>query len=489
MTSAIHMAVAALVGPDRMALLLDKKALNRQLADSVRAASAQLSGVVIETTNPKVSVKLTSLNLDTSEIDLDFTGISPGLQEQITARIKPAFELTLELLSTAEPMTAFSSVRFLASNVSLTLKAEGLKLVPSAPDGDVLAQIVEAQTRADAIALSGISEADLLRVEGAIAYASGVRICLSALTALQPLELQELFPSVSFGTHAELGVVEGHIVVAPLGQVLFKEEAGCPPLSGEAPVTISKPVYDPATQTLSINTSVAPIQQVRPIELDYQGALALYLPKSILDARFAAPLPAITWRDRGGGFLGWSANATIAFRGLGLSIDVAKRGVLVNFEFDIFGTAYANVDVPYVGRVDVGSAKIEMPPVGEPSSNIQLLLRFVMDDQARLVVVTDITKLHLAKAAVTVDAFGRWLGMAGGRERVIGYLLDYVIGRILAHNLPIKLRSAIKKEIDGRTFLVADLGWLGEYYEDWYPSRSNFSGATDSIMVGIGQAG
>ena len=89
----------------------------------------------------------------------------------------------------------------------------------------------------------------------------------------------------------------------------------------------------------------------------------------------------------------------------------------------------------------------------------------------------------------TVSGFSRWLALAGGKAAVVGFIIDYVLKRVIEHNLPIKIRDAIKRELNSKNFELLDLEELATFTEYGRFNGVSFSGDQESVLVGLGSYG
>jgi hypothetical protein len=337
-------------------------------------------------------------------------------------------------------------------------------------------------TRDAAIAATGIDPEDLLRVEGSVAFVAGARLVSSALGEVPPINLKRLFPALSFDGLLELHTVDSSLLVIPERFALIGNP-GCP--KGDATVGVNiipqYPVESDEGATWRHHTTLPQLAE-RRFQID--GAIAsTYLPKPFLDVHFGKTTPALAYRDSDNRFIGYDVALTAAVRGITVTIDPAEGGLRLALDFATWGIATANIDVPCVGRVDLAQVKFQMPK-NNGTASVEALLRLAIDTGGRLLVVSELTRLDLGEAQADVQLFSKYLGMAGGKAAVIGFILDAVVGRVLAHNLPGLVFDAIKEAVNQHFFVLADLSGVLKYL-DRAPNVPTFSGDATSALMGL----
>lgn len=371
-------------------------------------------------------------------------------------------------------------------DVVLPLEGDGHLIHIRAASSPVLAQVIPSSTRDAAIAASGISPEDLLRVEGSIAYVASSRLVSSALGEVPPLDLKRLFPALSFEGELKLHLVDDSLLIIPERFALIGNP-GCP--KGDAMADVKITPRDPVKADKGMTWTHDVV--LRPISDRYcslsNALVSTYLPKPVLDLHFGKAMPAIAFRESGGGFIGYDVKITAAIRGAKVSIDPAVSGLRLKLDFETWGNATANIDVPCVGRMDLARAEFRMP-INSNGAEIEVLLRPAVDAAKRLIVVCELARLDLGEAQVDVRLIQRYLGLAGGESAVIGFIIDTVIGRVLAHNLPGLAFDVIRDAINQHFFVLVDLGGFVKYLRI-EPFDPMFSGDARSALIGASYRG
>ena len=117
------------------------------------------------------------------------------------------------------------------------------------------------------------------------------------------------------------------------------------------------------------------------------------------------------------------------------------------------------------------------------------LLSFMHQPNGKLVLETQIDRLSIGNVDATVSGFSRWLSMAGGKAAVIGFIIDYLLKNVIEHNLPTKIRDAVKQKLNSMNFELLDLEELEAFTKYSKFDGVWFSGDEDSVLVGLGSYG
>lgn len=397
--------------------------------------------------------------------------------------ISPGFQATLALHVAGDPQSEFSTIAIDVANLQVGLTANAPSLVLGSPDFDVQGRVTPSASRAAALAKPGITEEDVVRVEGAMAYVMPRRVMASALATVSSVNLSEHFTAFELRGDWALHVVAGGLVVLPSGGISIRENTGCP-LKDSVPDLATKPGprqdIDDTHYSWPITLGGVSPSVVRRANDRLDGFAGLYAPKPIWDARFSKVMPAIVYRENDNGFIGYDLTFTAALKYAGLRIDPARFGIVIDLDFLANGFAFLTVDVPCVGRSDLAYARFSCAP-----SKLSILLSFVLSPSGKLVLQSQIDSLNIGQVDATVSGFSRWLALAGGKAAVVGFIIDYVLKRVIEHNIPIKMRDAIRQEVNSKNFQLLDLEGLAAFTRYRLFNEVTYSGDSDSVLVGL----
>lgn len=469
----------------RGAMLISGAAINSAVLDSLRKAAFGLTGSSVDTLHPKVTARFDAISVN--EVQL----VAELVEEygSVFVKVSPNFDLTLSLVYTADPNYRYAEIIFSVVDIRLSVRVDGSDVRFQLEDPRITASFSDKPigSRSAAIAKSGIDENELLRVEGSFAYGTGSRLVTSAIGKLPPLGLRELFPAIEFSTTIELAVVDKCLAIIPETMSLL-ELVGCPQGNAADGIVVSaqtpqKPTEDSKQWEFYTEPNLSSLKKPNA----QTPFTAIHLPRDILNARFGKVAPAVSYRERDNGFIGYEVQITGAVKEISVSIDEALGALRLRLGFQAWGTLIADVDLPTIGRVDLATARIELPE-NNGQANIEALVRLAVDSGGQLLATTEIALIELGKARVVLDLFGKYLSAAGGKAAVAGFLLDAVIGRIIAHNIPPIVSQVIRENLDRNFFVLTRLKGLSQYI-DRLPNSPTFSGNSQFALLGSNYEG
>lgn len=484
-TSPLHDAVARLAS-GRAAMIISGvflgKAVLSHVARSVGFAKAYPT--IFPTADDRVKVRLDTLSIDPSRLQVQLTS-SPHAEGAIEINLGSLF-FVVALVPTADQNLAFSKITFSIDEVKMPIRSSDTKIHIVRASSIVKAVVSEDSDRNNAIAVSGISEADLLRVEGAVAFTAGNRLVASVFEELPPIDLHELFPFLSLGGPLELREVNENLVVIPA--TLRIANSACPRGDVTAGVDIV-PQHRRRDSDEGRDFSrsweywiTLPTGNSRRVE-QADPLVAVYLPQPTLNEYFGKTTPAVAYRDGDkDSFIGWEIDLTVAVHRVGVAIDPGNMALRISLGLTSWGLAVATIDVPCVGRMDLAQARFQMPYHG--TADVEALLRLALDSTGRLLLKVEIEKMQLGGAKVNLQLFSKYLGMAGGEAAVAGFVLDHVIGEQIARAVPNLVLQLIERQLNDKFVVLVDLGCMRKYI-DRLPNRPTFSGDSKSVLLGL----
>jgi hypothetical protein len=464
----------------RGGMVISGEILSQLALRSLKTASAfgRNAGVEIPTGNRHVCGRFKSISIDPATIVAKL--IANGAK--LCLEINKTFDIEIELLIPNNGL-AYSTIKLSVPNAQFPLSTSKTSIYFDTPIGFAEGSVSEAISRIDAIKASGISVDELLRIEGSMAYGTGFRLVNSALGALEPIDLNQMFPAFEFGGKLELINIEGSLLVLPQS-FKFIGNTGCPKGDATAGMEIhtQSPQDNELTRTWPVLVTTPTPANVRK-PLPNLGLVAAYLPKPLMDVQFGKVAPAITYREHDNGFIGYDVELSAAIRGVSVSIDSTELALRLRLDFASWGLVVATVDVPCVGRMDLAQARFEMPK-NNGTGYIEAVVRLAVDTGGRLIMLTELESANLGEAMVSVQLFSKYLGMAGGAGAVYGFIADAVLGRIISNILPGMAFDAIKASVNQHFFVLTDLGDLLGLL-DHRPNYPTWSDDGNSVLMGL----
>src|SRR5260370_19121498 len=165
--TALHTAVKKLVG-DKAALVISKLGLRGLLIKNfTNAVSSPDSASVSIEGYPKVQCRFAGINVKTNDFSISLTKAS---NSDVTVHLTPNFFATIDLHAAGDPKKKFSTITYTISNATVKLIASPPNLMLGAFNYDIATKIDKSSTRSQALTDTGMSDDDIFRIEGAMAY-------------------------------------------------------------------------------------------------------------------------------------------------------------------------------------------------------------------------------------------------------------------------------------------------------------------------------
>jgi hypothetical protein len=185
----LHSAVKALAG-NSPALVFSLDAFRGFLLNNFTNAVTRLRNASVPIEGfPNIEARFTGLTVN----PVDFQVSLSDAGGNVHAVISPGFQSTLALHVAGDPQSEFSTIAIDVANLQVGLTANAPSLMLGSPDFDVQGRVTPSASRAAALAKPGITEEDVVRVEGAMAYVMPRRVVASALATVSSVNLSEHF--------------------------------------------------------------------------------------------------------------------------------------------------------------------------------------------------------------------------------------------------------------------------------------------------------
>ena len=467
------------------ALIFSFDALKGFLLNNFKLSQSLLLGVSVPMEGtPDVSVKFTKLSVDPSSFVLNLKDISGN----IYISIETTFVAEIVVHDSASTAREFSTISLSVSDLKARLYVTAPNLILGPPDFQVAGSLVDDKNRTQAIIDSGIPEDHILRIEGAVQSVDTRRYVLALFGSLNKLNLSEMFSAFELRGLWESKIISNALAIIPSLGISIKEQNGCPEkdILPELEVKLQNVVPGGKDGEYSWPSSVIGIPNLKVGKANNfsEGFASVYLPKPVLDARFSKVMPSITYAEAGDGFIGYDLTLLVAFKYIGLTLDPARVGLILDLEFLSSGFVNATIDVPCVGRSDLANARFNTQP-----STLKIFIGLAENNGSRLSLQGQLESLNLGTVDVTIFAISKWAGLAGGKAAVIGFILDYILKRVAEHVLPIKMKKGIKDAVNGFNFPLLELESLLSYARFKTFNEVNYSATPDSLLLGLNSNG
>jgi hypothetical protein len=337
----------------------------------------------------------------------------------------------------------------------------------------------------------GLTDAQVKRLEGLVEGSVVPASFNNIFRGAPAINLESLFPMISFQDPTEIDEVAGGLLIVARQGARLNQPACCPCGTEPPAITVQPGQYqpnpDPTTGgTLPINIVIPP-PAGQMTENNVDGQLALYLPKVTIQAMSGGPYPAIAGYQDDNGFIGYSADYTVAFLSASLSLTDPRATVVLKVEFYLTGHGDITVDLPCVGRQDIGRFWVtnrNNPIISyvEIGVSPKLLSNGTLVFQEQLLTAfvsfVDVDAITVAQALLV------YLGPFGG---MYGFILDMVLARIIGQKLDMQLDDSIRDMMGNFNWTIFnisdfDVSILGDQTYRISPAVSRMK---DSVLLGF----
>jgi hypothetical protein len=337
----------------------------------------------------------------------------------------------------------------------------------------------------------GLTDAQVKRLEGLVEDSVAPTLFNKIFSGAPAVNLESLFPMISFQDPPELDrVAGGLLVVARPGAQL--NQSACCPCGVQSPRIIvdpgrSTPNPDPSTGgKLPINITIPPPAAHVP-ENNVDGEISLYLPKTTIASMTGGPYPAITGYSDDNGFVGYRLDYTLAFLSKTLTLTDPRATLVLKVEFYISGHGEVNVDLPCVGRTPIGrfwATNRDNPNL----SFIEVGVTPKLLPNGKLVLQEELLGVFVSLFNVDTTTAAPWLlGYLHPVAGIWGFFLDIIMSREIGMKLPTKLQDAARDmmgKLNWTLFDISDFD-LDIIGEKMYGIRPAVSRTNDSALLGF----
>lgn len=467
------------------ALALSSIEKSMKFFDSVPPGEQQ---TFLKTANPHVAGRYQALlSSGGTAVELrDFqVQLQPGEENPVDLYVTPSFLLIVELFDPVSDL-AFSTVHFECPPSRYPIDAAKNRLTFLPPLVNPLVNVFNSSDRAAAIAATGISNDDLLRVEGSMAYGTGARMLQTVMGEIAPIDLDAVFPAFRFGGKIDASQIGENLVLIP-ETFTFIGNTGCPQGDALDGVTVLLPEQLGGRSGASGEINVPPPKSHQKPYEQYDGLLMAYLPKPVLQVQFEKISPAAAYRDHDHGFIGYDLSVNVLLKSAQLAIDVIERALTLQLGLSVDGAAKITVDVPCIGRVTAARVDFNVPG-RDRTALVDTWVRFAVDARGRLCVLTELKPLSLGGAEVEVEIFSRYASYLGGEAKLLAYIADYLIQRVLVEIIPRMLEDELRKTLNQHFFVFLDMERQLKYFFR-KPNAGTWSGEDSSVLIGLNYLG
>ena len=326
--------------------------------------------------------------------------------------------------------------RFQIENLKVNLKLSMPYMDFANPDFDISNNsITDSTNRADILVQNGIRENEVKMIESAITFLMPRKLFNTAFSTISLVDLNSIITGLNLTGNWEQNLFQDNIILKSKEDNIFKENKKCSYINNVPEIKIVTSKIKNVNQSYDIDIDYNLSNTPRVIRAEnnlLDNLIYLYTPKIIWEKRFTDILPSIKLTETSNKIVGYRFDMSTEFKYASLKFDSARFGLIVSFVFDMTGTAFLNVDVPCIGRQDLGYSRFETTKSGE----LDLIFNFEASPDGQLNIVCQIDRMKGIKVNATTSFFSRWLAFAGGEGLVMGIIIDEIISSAIEKKLP-----------------------------------------------------
>lgn len=374
------------------------------------------------------------------------------------------------------------------------VSASGIASYNSLSIGDVnidfrTNRILATNAPANAAAL-GLSELDVARLEGLVEGSVAPTAIRRIFSGSPSIDLRSLFPTVVFNGQAEIAAIaDGLLIIARDGWRLDEEQrCDCSAPLPDVVIKPASPIFEnDIAGTLPVHIQLPPPRNPPwPVETAVAADVALYLPQSSVKEITSGPYPAINDFANDNGFIGWTYDYTIGFVSATPTLSDPRATIVLSIEFYVAGSGSVNVDVPCIGRSTIGMLWATNRVNGASTVEIGITPRLQPD--GKIVLTPEILGLQIQPFKVDCIVIAlSLLSYLGPWGTLAAFVINEIIRRVIAHNLPPKLNSGLRDAMSKQMWTLLDLAKLdiNAVFGKAYGLREAVSRESDSLLIGL----
>lgn len=486
MISAIHQAVKDLAG-EKGALVLPEETLGKLLLNGVDAALSRLQAISVPLDGfPELSVRLTApLPIVLTATLAAGARKESGFAESITAQIGGPIAVNLDIHLTNDEASILSTLELQVDQLIAAVFISDPLITFGSFDFNIQSNLSPAPGREVAIEHAGLQVNDVMSAEGGLRLSSR-RFVSSLLGEGLVVNVRNLMKNFEISGDWQSDVRERALIIVPQDELCPIEPTSCPDIDRAPNLRVVSHPNGNGGIDLEISglPEVSQPQQVP----DEESYASVYLSKPLLEKRFGNVKPGIVFHDRSRKFIGYELVGTIALSYVvgSLSLNPNRLGIEARFDLDITGFASLNIAVPCVGRMDLATAHFEQ----QRDTVVRIFVGFEVDTESRLRFMSGIEEpLQVSPIDASVSGFSRYTSMAGGTAAIVGFVTDVILGRVLAHNVPIQVRRAIRDDVNSKSSVLIDASEIISMIPRGAFNRRTISIDDTSLLVGLTYSG
>jgi hypothetical protein len=388
-----------------------------------------------------------------------------------------------------------SRIEMLVDDIEIEIEV-GVGAIECAPAGATFLPQIKRDANFDQLVISlNLDRDQVARVEGVVAYGGVQTIVAQLLDEGHSIDLARLFPGVTLHGSLTIEVIDagGALAIIPADGMYPSPTAACEcsdigdGLGPNEPGTTQPGTGEGKGNGGTIDIGGPTVPAPGSVDLGLRrkriNDTGIYIPRSLADVIVSGPYPAARVDVGSGGFVRWRASAVVDFQKVKLAFDLARGAIVVTLKCraQIFGKI--EIDLGKLGKFRVCDFDAEQRPGA--NEIVIALIPVAKNGSVYLKPVAD--SINIGKFDVTVN-LGKLIGSPfGSVGAVIGFIFDTILARIIAHNLPIEIRSRLTAYLAKASWKLFDIEYWGEINnfvrELTWPQGAWWDAKPNSILV------
>ena len=408
------------------------------------------------------------------------------------------FEVVIHVTAFEEPKKSLFAVVIQVQGIQVTGTISNQVLAIRNADLSLKTTVVKTKGSDETRKELGLSELEVARLEGLVDGSVAPTLMRNIFAGAAPIPLRSIFPAVVFDGQVNLSVVDNGLLVVARDGWHLDDSARCPCAASAPSIEVSPgnatenspstPSAPPSFLVPINSSSPNPRTPQWPVEDDRRPSIALYLPRKNVEAITGGPYPAVAGSASDNGFIGWGFDYTVAFVDTDVSLVDPRATIVLTLGFYVTGAGTVTVDVPCVGRQDVGIINANNRKEGPSTFKIGITPRLQPD--GKIVLVPEILDLQIEQFEVhSYVIAASLLAFFGPSGDLAAFVIQVVVHEVIRENLPVKLREAIRDAMGKQIWTLVDLTKIDiRRMLNSVKIDSAVSREPESLLVGI-QAG
>lgn len=465
-------------GRDRCAVHVGARSFSALALSSFRDALSQSVGKNVQLpcpdAEPPYAVKLVSVNGISESEDLYSGGNEIHFFEDngnVFLHVEGSLRLEFSLgVLEGNGLDAFSSLTLTIRHLQFQIEPSDDQLVCAPGEAELKPSVSRLDEFDEVARRRGLDPIEVARVEGMLRYSGLASVVRNSMAAPRTVDLRRLFPGIVFHGRIEFRVStdgeqlfvtgsngatrrpESHCECADVGDGIGPVNPGKIESEGEDTDQSEATSHLVAGITLGGPSSVN-ADSVVGTRGSGQGANGLFMPASMAMGLVGGPFPGVRFDLGDEGFIGWKAAAFIDFSKPNFKLDPEHGRLLVTLScrVEIYGGIH--VDLGKLGKIRVTTFSVEQAGSGSNTVTIGFHAAVQAGELFLKPVLEDVSIGNFDVHMQIVTLLGTPFGAPGA---VIGFIVDKILGQLIAWQIPIRLDRELRNYMARTMFPIMD---------------------------------